>query len=201
MLSRIFLILLAIASPYGAFKIVRPCGALQASRSLRVESMENFGLRKADFDRAKLKLTAEHKSLDLESQKSNSKSKGLFRIAIASSIMLTAAFGLQQSASAAGIVDLIQERASTSGFLQAFLLIFVSEIGDKTFFIAALLAAKYSRFISFTGSIGALAVMTVISTVIGQLFHVVPPSLTNGVPYDDYIAGKFNDIYLFTICI
>jgi putative Ca2+/H+ antiporter (TMEM165/GDT1 family) len=30
----------------------------------------------------------------------------------------------------------------------------VSEIGDKTFFIAGLLAAKYSRFIAFTGSVG-----------------------------------------------
>jgi putative Ca2+/H+ antiporter (TMEM165/GDT1 family) len=64
----------------------------------------------------------------------------------------------------------------------------VSEIGDKTFFIAGLLAAKYSRFISFVGSMGALAVMTIISTAIGQLFHAVPPGLTKGVPYDDYIA-------------
>ena len=78
--------------------------------------------------------------------------------------------------------------SNDGGFLQSFLLIFISEIGDKTFFIAGLLAAKYGRLISFTGSIGALAVMTVISTVLGQLFHAVPPSLTQGVPYDDVIA-------------
>jgi putative Ca2+/H+ antiporter (TMEM165/GDT1 family) len=87
--------------------------------------------------------------------------------------------------------DLVNTLTSTSddgGFLQSFLLIFISEIGDKTFFIAGLLAAKYGRFVSFTGSIGALAVMTVISTVLGQLFHAIPPSLTQGVPYDDVIA-------------
>jgi hypothetical protein len=34
-----------------------------------------------------------------------------------------------------------------SGFSAAFALIFVSEIGDKTFFIAALLAMQYSRLL------------------------------------------------------
>lgn len=42
-----------------------------------------------------------------------------------------------------------------AGFVQAFSLIFVSELGDKTFFIAALLAAKFSRIVSFVGSVGA----------------------------------------------
>lgn len=86
------------------------------------------------------------------------------------------------------IVNSLASSTDDSGFLQSFLLIFISEIGDKTFFIAGLLAAKYGRFVSFTGSIGALAVMTVISTVLGQLFHAIPPSLTQGVPYDDVIA-------------
>ena len=30
--------------------------------------------------------------------------------------------------------------------------------------------------------------MTVISTVLGQVFHAVPSSLTQGIPFDDYIA-------------
>ena len=72
--------------------------------------------------------------------------------------------------------------------MQSFLLIFVSEIGDKTFFIAGLLAAKYSRLISFTGSIVALGVMTVISTILGQIFNAIPESLTQGVPFADYVA-------------
>lgn len=80
------------------------------------------------------------------------------------------------------------EALKDSGFYQAFSLVFVSEIGDKTFFVAALLAAKISRAISFIGSLGALAVMSVISVVIGQVFHAVPAELANGVPLDDVVA-------------
>jgi len=80
------------------------------------------------------------------------------------------------------------EALKDSGFYQAFSLVFISEIGDKTFFVAALLAAKISRAISFIGSLGALAVMSVISVVIGQVFHAVPAELANGVPLDDVVA-------------
>jgi hypothetical protein len=75
-----------------------------------------------------------------------------------------------------------------TGFYQAFSLVFLSEIGDKTFFIAGLLAAKFSKFVSFVGSMGALAVMTVISVVIGQVFHVVPAGIADGIPLDDVAA-------------
>eukprot|EP00597_Dinobryon_sp_UTEXLB2267_P013928 CAMPEP_0170107576 /NCGR_PEP_ID=MMETSP0020_2-20130122/6057_1 /TAXON_ID=98059 /ORGANISM="Dinobryon sp., Strain UTEXLB2267" /LENGTH=166 /DNA_ID=CAMNT_0010332131 /DNA_START=337 /DNA_END=837 /DNA_ORIENTATION=- len=30
--------------------------------------------------------------------------------------------------------------------------------------------------------------MTIISTVLGQAFHAVPSSLTQGIPFDDYVA-------------
>jgi hypothetical protein len=43
-----------------------------------------------------------------------------------------------------------------SGFSAAFALIFVSEIGDKTFFIAALLAMQYSRLLG-EGTIGRIS--------------------------------------------
>jgi putative Ca2+/H+ antiporter (TMEM165/GDT1 family) len=103
--------------------------------------------------------------------------------------MLAAICLFQQSAFAApAVLDKLQQSANDGGFVQAFLLIFISEIGDKTFFIAALLAAKYGRFISFAGSVGALAVMTVISTVLGQIFHAVPASITQGIPFDDVVA-------------
>lgn len=75
-----------------------------------------------------------------------------------------------------------------AGFSQAFSLIFLSEIGDKTFFIAGLLAAQTSRFVSFVGSIAALSAMTVLSVLLGQIFHAVPSGLTNGLPIDDYLA-------------
>jgi putative Ca2+/H+ antiporter (TMEM165/GDT1 family) len=76
-----------------------------------------------------------------------------------------------------------------TGFYQAFSLVFVSEIGDKTFFIAGLLAMKTSRVLSFVGSMAALAAMTVISVLIGQIFHAVPSGFGEGIPLDDIAAA------------
>jgi len=87
------------------------------------------------------------------------------------------------SAHAAGIAGI-----ADSAFGQATSLIFVSELGDKTFFIAALLAARASKLLTFAGCAGALTFMTVISVAIGQIFHAVPASLTRGLPIDDYVA-------------
>ena len=75
-----------------------------------------------------------------------------------------------------------------TGFYQAFTLVFLSEIGDKTFFMAGLLAIQTSKFTSFVGSMAALAVMTVISVLIGQMFHAVPAGISQGVPLDDFAA-------------
>eukprot|EP00977_Amphora_coffeiformis_P002797 scaffold528_cov165-Amphora_coffeaeformis.AAC.9 len=76
-----------------------------------------------------------------------------------------------------------------TGFYQAFSLVFLSEIGDKTFFIAGLLAMKTSRFISFLGSMAALGVMTILSVLIGQVFHAVPSGFGEGIPLDDIAAA------------
>lgn len=45
--------------------------------------------------------------------------------------------------------------------------ILASEIGDKTFFIAAVLAMRNPRLTVFAGAIGALATMTVLSAALG----------------------------------
>lgn len=77
-----------------------------------------------------------------------------------------------------------------TGFYQAFSLVFLSELGDKTFFIAGLLAMKTSRIISLIGSLAALVVMTVLSVVIGQIFHVMPSfGIAEGIPLDDIAAA------------
>ena len=47
---------------------------------------------------------------------------------------------------------------------------------------------KTSRWISFVGSISALAVMTVLSVLIGQIFHAVPAGIADGIPLDDVCA-------------
>ena len=79
------------------------------------------------------------------------------------------------------------------GFVSGFLLIFFSEIGDKTFFIALLLALKKSRAAVFAGTFGALSVMTVISVALGQALHLmdelVPQLGENKIPYDDLVAA------------
>ncbi len=75
-----------------------------------------------------------------------------------------------------------------TGFYQAFTLVFLSEIGDKTFFVAGLLGMKLGRWISFVGSVGALAVMTVLSVLIGQVFHVMPSFGGGQIPLDDIAA-------------
>ncbi|KAK1377138.1 GDT1-like protein 1, chloroplastic [Heracleum sosnowskyi] len=81
----------------------------------------------------------------------------------------------------------------TTGFTSAFLLIFFSELGDKTFFIAALLAARNSSFVVFLGTFGALGVMTIISVVLGRTFHYVDEILPfrfgdSDLPLDDIAA-------------
>lgn len=75
-----------------------------------------------------------------------------------------------------------------SGFTAAFTLIFVSEIGDKTFFIAALLAMQYEKGLVLLGSMGALALMTVLSVVIGRIFQSVPAQFQTTLPIGEYAA-------------
>ncbi|EPS61488.1 hypothetical protein M569_13309, partial [Genlisea aurea] len=74
----------------------------------------------------------------------------------------------------------------------AFLLIFFSELGDKTFFIAALLAARNSAAVTFIGTFGALSFMTFISVVLGRTFHyvdeILPFKFGTGLPIDDLAA-------------
>eukprot|EP00250_Pteridium_aquilinum_P016916 c23363_g1_i1 orf=595-1635(+) len=80
------------------------------------------------------------------------------------------------------------EAVAKSGFAAAFALIFVSEIGDKTFFIAALLAMRHSKSLVLLGSSAALALMTIISVAIGKIFQAVPAQLKTTLPIGEYGA-------------
>lgn len=55
--------------------------------------------------------------------------------------------------------------------LISLLMIIVSEIGDKTFLIAAIMAMKHSRFVVFSAAFSSLVLMSVLSAFLG---HVVP---------------------------
>ncbi len=61
-----------------------------------------------------------------------------------------------------------------AAFTAGLLLITVSELGDKTFCIALLLAARFPRRLVFVGVVAALAVMTLLSVGLGQFVALLP---------------------------
>uniref|UniRef100_A0A7E4ZZ13 GDT1 family protein n=1 Tax=Panagrellus redivivus TaxID=6233 RepID=A0A7E4ZZ13_PANRE len=63
-------------------------------------------------------------------------------------------------------------------FIASLSVIIVSELGDKTWFIAAIMAMKHSRMAVFAGAMGALALMTVLSACLGWVTQIVPHKLT-----------------------
>ncbi len=64
------------------------------------------------------------------------------------------------------------------GFTAGLTAITLAELGDKTFFIAALLATRHPRRWVFLGSIVALAGMTLLSVGIGRVvFTILPPTI------------------------
>jgi len=68
------------------------------------------------------------------------------------------------------------------GFIHAFVasisVIIVSELGDKTFFIAAIMAMRHPRLTVFAGAIAALGLMTVLSVFLGYATTVIPRKYT-----------------------
>ncbi|ONH70972.1 GDT1-like protein 4 [Pichia kudriavzevii] len=60
-------------------------------------------------------------------------------------------------------------------FYLAISMIVVSEIGDKTFLIAAIMAMRYPRMVVFSAASSALVIMTVLSGAIG---HILPQLLS-----------------------
>ncbi|KAF9980875.1 hypothetical protein BGZ65_004568 [Modicella reniformis] len=81
-----------------------------------------------------------------------------------------------------GGIDLGTEE--TQSFFLSLAMIMVSEIGDKTFLIAAIMAMKHPRLLVFSAALSALGVMSVLSAAFG---HAVP----NLIPrtYTNYLAA------------
>ncbi|MDT9233305.1 MULTISPECIES: TMEM165/GDT1 family protein [Limnospira] len=61
-----------------------------------------------------------------------------------------------------------------TAFTAGLLLISLSELGDKTFFIAVILSMRYPRRLVFTGVVAALASMTIIAVVMGRVVAFLP---------------------------
>jgi len=61
-----------------------------------------------------------------------------------------------------------------SAFTAGLLLITISELGDKTFFIAMVMSMRHSRRLVFVGVTTALAAMTILSVLLGQAVSFLP---------------------------
>ncbi|KAL1506675.1 hypothetical protein ABEB36_005998 [Hypothenemus hampei] len=75
--------------------------------------------------------------------------------------------------SKSGILN-VKDVTFVHGFVASFSVILVSEIGDKTFFIAAIMAMRHPRVTVFGGAISALVLMTILSALFGWLVTVIP---------------------------
>lgn len=65
-------------------------------------------------------------------------------------------------------------------FMLSLTMIVFSEIGDKTFLVAALMAMKHDRMVVFTAALCALITMTVLSAILGHAVpSLIPKRVTN----------------------
>jgi Ca2+/H+ antiporter, TMEM165/GDT1 family len=78
----------------------------------------------------------------------------------------------------------MEEQQPHRALFMSFMVILVSEIGDKTFLISAVMAMQYSRLLVFSAAITALLVMTILSALMGQIL----PSLVSK-QYTDIAAA------------
>ncbi|EIN13113.1 vacuole protein [Punctularia strigosozonata HHB-11173 SS5] len=65
--------------------------------------------------------------------------------------------------------------SSTQTLLSSFAMIIFSEIGDKTFLIAAILAMRHPRMAVFAGAFLSLALMSVLSAALGHILPTLVP--------------------------
>ena len=83
-----------------------------------------------------------------------------------------------QSVGVSSSVSKDKPAVSSVGFVHAFVaslsVIIVSELGDKTFFIAAIMAMRHARSTVLSGAIAALGLMTVMSTTLGYAVTIIP---------------------------
>ncbi len=82
-----------------------------------------------------------------------------------------------------------------TGFTSGLLLITLSELGDKTFFIGAILAMRHPRRWVFIGVIAAMITMTLLSVWIGQIASFFPQHYVRGVAVALFIGFGLKLLY------
>jgi len=82
-----------------------------------------------------------------------------------------------------------------SGFTAALALITISELGDKTFFIGAILAMRHPRRWVLLGVTIALFLMTVLSVAFGQIIGFFPEHYVDAAMITLFLGFGFKLIY------
>ena len=82
-----------------------------------------------------------------------------------------------------------------AGFTAGLLLITLSELGDKTFFIGAILAMRHPRRWVFLGVILALASMTILSVGLGQVAALFPHHYVQRIAIALFFGFGFKLLY------
>ncbi|MBE9140152.1 TMEM165/GDT1 family protein [Nodosilinea sp. LEGE 07088] len=82
-----------------------------------------------------------------------------------------------------------------TGFTSGLLLIGLSELGDKTFFIAAILAMRHPRRWVFAGVTAALIVMTLLSVLMGQVASIFPQHYVKAITVALFIGFGLKLLY------
>ena len=78
------------------------------------------------------------------------------------------------------------------GFIATLAVIIVSELGDKTFFIAAIMAMRHPRLTILSGAISALSIIHVMSALFGALALIVIPKALDYDSALDYSLVQAN---------
>ncbi|CAG2105932.1 unnamed protein product [Medioppia subpectinata] len=91
--------------------------------------------------------------------------------------------------------SLLIESRFTQALIASFIVIIFSELGDKTFFISAIMAMKNSRSPVFFGSMTANVVMNGISVLLGIVTQVIPKTFINYLSIILFTFFGFRMIY------
>jgi putative Ca2+/H+ antiporter (TMEM165/GDT1 family) len=85
------------------------------------------------------------------------------------------------------------------GLTQSFVVIFFSEIGDKTFIMVTLLAPQVNKFYLFLTASFAMSLMNCISVVIGAFFAYLIPKFVISIVVILLFTG-FGSMLLYKSC-
>uniref|UniRef100_A0A7I4FUF1 GDT1 family protein n=1 Tax=Physcomitrium patens TaxID=3218 RepID=A0A7I4FUF1_PHYPA len=94
---------------------------------------------------------------------------------------------VKQEAGRHEIANAVGSNGFTDAAFTSLSMILVSEIGDETFIIAALMAMRHPRAIVLSGALSALIIMTILSTGLG----VIVPNLINKNLVNNFATGLY----------